>query len=156
MRGAVALLGLAHLASASTDPTYDQQKTTYLATFAPVTTHGAVPIAPFFSPEHSTDTLTELIEQATKSVDIFTPSAGSWLSACGGYVDDDGTVDDTTVCAPGCTPEEQRAETFPIFPALLNALHRGIRVRLVTNDYGTPDCNGIDIPASLNIRANHH
>lgn len=52
-------------------------------------------MAPFFSPEHSTDTLTQMIEDAEASVDIFTPSAGSWVSACGGYADDD----DAT-CAP--------------------------------------------------------
>jgi HKD family nuclease len=33
-------------------------------------------------------------------------------------------------------------ETFPIFPALLNAIRRGVRVKLLTNDYGTPTCSG--------------
>jgi len=70
-------------------------------------------------------------------MDIITPSAGSWLSECAAYVDDDATS-----CAPGCTPTEQRNETFPLFPALLNALHRGVSVRIVTNNYGLDDCAG--------------
>jgi hypothetical protein len=59
------------------------------------------------------------------------------VSACGAYVDDDGAT-----CAPGCSPSDQRADSFPVFGALLNALHRGIAVRLVSNDYGYPDCPG--------------
>jgi phosphatidylserine/phosphatidylglycerophosphate/cardiolipin synthase-like enzyme len=31
-----------------------------------------------------------------------------------------------------------RAESFPVFAALLNALHRGVAVRIVTNNYNNP------------------
>jgi phosphatidylserine/phosphatidylglycerophosphate/cardiolipin synthase-like enzyme len=31
-----------------------------------------------------------------------------------------------------------RAESFPVFTALLNALHRGVAVRIVTNNYNNP------------------
>jgi PLD-like domain len=38
----------------------------------------------------------------------------------------------------GCTPSVQRSnESFPIFPALLNALHRGVKVEIMTNYFGT-------------------
>lgn len=97
----------------------------------------SVTATPFFSPEHASDTLTYLVQNATRSIDIFTPSASSWTSECGAFTDDD-----SATCAPGCTPSQQRNETFPLFPALLNALHSGISVRILTNDYGTADCDG--------------
>lgn len=139
-RGLTLVLALVQSSSGS-DPSYDHQTVTYEATFSPVTVVGTVPIAPFFSPEHSTDTLTAMIEDAVFSVDIEIPSAGSWESACSGFSDDDAGV--AVTCTPGCTPAEQRADPFPLFSALLNALHRGVKVRIITNDYGTPDCAGI-------------
>jgi len=33
-------------------------------------------------------------------------------------------------------------ETYPVFPALINAIHRGVAVRIITNDYGLADCDG--------------
>ena len=33
-------------------------------------------------------------------------------------------------------------ESFPVFPALLNAVHRGVTVRLIINDYNTKTCSG--------------
>lgn len=42
----------------------------------------------------------------------------------------------------GCLPSETRADTFPIFAVLLNALHKGVAVRILTNDYNTEDCSG--------------
>ncbi len=43
----------------------------------------------------------------------------------------------------GCTLEDQRNEAFPVFPALLNAVHsKGISVRLLTNNYTEPTCAG--------------
>jgi hypothetical protein len=39
----------------------------------------------------------------------------------------------------GCTPSELRADTFPLWCALLNAVHRGVKVRLLTNDYTVPN-----------------
>ena len=47
----------------------------------------------------------------------------------------------------GCTLEDQYNETFPIFPALLNAIHlRGVSVRLLTNDFAVPTCKGLITP----------
>lgn len=123
----------------ATDPSYDHQNQTYAATYAPAKFTGSHTIAPFFAPEHAADTLTNLIEEADESVDISTPSASSWTSSCSGYADDDSVVES---CTPGCTPAEQKNETFPIFPALINALHRGVKIRILTNDYGSPDCPG--------------
>ena len=58
----------------------------------------------------------------------------------------------------GCDLDTQRNETFPVFPALLNAVHqKGVQVRLITNNYTQPTClnkitpldwfylNGIDV-----------
>ena len=43
----------------------------------------------------------------------------------------------------GCTLNEQRNETFPVFPALLNAMHlKQVAVRLLTNNYTQPTCGG--------------
>lgn len=128
VKAVVLVLAVIGLVSSS-DPSYDHQTETYDATYSPLVESGAsVSITPFFSPEHSTDTLVGLIEEATSSIDIYTPSASSWTSECGAYADDDGAT-----CAPGCTPAEQRNETFPLFQALLNALHANITVRIITN-----------------------
>lgn len=36
------------------------------------------------------------------------------------------------------------SEPFPIFPAVLNAIHQqGARVRMLINDYGQPTCPGM-------------
>lgn len=43
----------------------------------------------------------------------------------------------------GCAIEDQKKEAFPIFPALLNAVHqKHIKVRLLTNNYTQNTCNG--------------
>lgn len=42
----------------------------------------------------------------------------------------------------GCDIEDQQNEAFPIFPALLNAVHQGITVRLMTNNYTQTTCEG--------------
>jgi phosphatidylserine/phosphatidylglycerophosphate/cardiolipin synthase-like enzyme len=47
----------------------------------------------------------------------------------------------TDTCT-GCLASETRADTFPIFAVLLNALHKGVAVRILTNDYNTEDCAG--------------
>ncbi len=39
------------------------------------------------------------------------------------------------------------AETFPVFPAILNAVHqRGVSVKILTNNYNTPTCRGYIAP----------
>lgn len=43
----------------------------------------------------------------------------------------------------GCTPSElAEEEVFPVWQALVNALHRGIRVRIMTNDYSNVSAPG--------------
>ena len=43
----------------------------------------------------------------------------------------------------GCSLEDQHNELFPVFPVLLNAVHeKGIKVRLVTNNFTLPTCIG--------------
>ena len=47
----------------------------------------------------------------------------------------------------GCTLEDQRNESFPIFAALLNAVHlHNVSVRLLINDYYVPTCQGMIAP----------
>jgi hypothetical protein len=40
-------------------------------------------------------------------------------------------------------PSETRSDPFPIFGALLNALHSGVAVRILTDDYRVSDCEGM-------------
>ena len=43
----------------------------------------------------------------------------------------------------GCSIEQQRNESFPVFPALLNAIHdRGVKIRIITNNFTIPACEG--------------
>lgn len=43
----------------------------------------------------------------------------------------------------GCSIEDQKNEEFPIFAAILNAVHqKGIKVRLLTNNYTQTTCKG--------------
>lgn len=47
----------------------------------------------------------------------------------------------------GCAIKDQKDEAFPIFPALLNAVHqKGIKVRLMTNNYTQTTCRGMINP----------
>ena len=44
--------------------------------------------------------------------------------------------DDCGTHCTGCSIENQRNEPFPVFPALLNAIHeRGVTIRILTNNY---------------------
>ena len=43
----------------------------------------------------------------------------------------------------GCSIEQQKNESFPVFPALLNAVHeRRVKVRIITNNFTIPTCPG--------------
>ena len=85
--------------------------------------------------------IVSLIDSAKATIDIATPSFASW-SGCTPFTD-------APACTPGCSAAKQRDETFPVFPALLNAMrHRGVKVRIVTNDFSTPDCAGTLTPLS--------
>ncbi len=46
----------------------------------------------------------------------------------------------------GCTPAETRADTFPVFGLLLNAVHQGIKVRMLIPDPSLDDCAGMISP----------
>ena len=47
----------------------------------------------------------------------------------------------------GCSVEDMQNESFPLFPALLNAVHeKGLKIRLMTNDYTQPTCEGLVAP----------
>jgi phosphatidylserine/phosphatidylglycerophosphate/cardiolipin synthase-like enzyme len=116
----------------ATEPTFDHQVTTYTASHDPVDTlESKMILTPFFSPDHSIDTLVNLIDKANTSLDIMTPSIGSW-SGCS-Y---------STGSCIGCTVEAQNAEAFPAFQALLNAVHRGVAIRILTNNFNNVVCSG--------------
>ena len=144
---ALSLSALAAVVSGQSDPSFDHQTKTYKASFEPVSVQNEeMTLTPFFSPDHSIDTLVDLIDSAESTVDIETPGVSSWIGCTFG-----------NPCI-GCPVDQQSSqETFPVFPALLNAAHRGVKVRLVTNNYNDPVCadkidiltffalNGIDI-----------
>ncbi len=124
------------------DPSYDHQTVPYTTKFQPSTVPGGaaadVEVTPFFSPEYSAPTIVKLIQSAEHSIDIGTPGFSSW-SGCTPF-------DQADKCTNACTPLQQRNESFPVFQALLNAVHRGVKVRIITNDYNTPDCPGTISP----------
>ena len=124
------MLGVA----ASSDPDYDHQTETYTAHFNPVTvTDQAMTLTPFFSPDHSIDTLTNMIQAVSYGgkIDIGTPSYSSW-SSCTSY----GSCN-------GCSIADMKQEPFPMFPAILNAVHqKKATVRILTNNYNDKTCEG--------------
>ena len=115
-----ACLGLA----LSSDPCYDHQTQTYDARFKPASNcEDMCTVTPYFSPDHSLDTYISLIESATETIDIYTPGFDSW-SYCTHYKKE---CDNECI---GCTLDNQRNESFPVFPALLNAIHvKQVKVR---------------------------
>ncbi len=47
----------------------------------------------------------------------------------------------------GCTVEDQSNEPFPVFPALVNAVHtHNVTVRFLTNDFSVPTCDNLVTP----------
>lgn len=123
----VAAVGVVDVAVGQRDASFDHQAVTYVAagkaTFVD-DVDGS--ISPFFSPDTSIETFVRLIDTATTSIDVATPGFSSW-SNC------------TQFNFPliGCGVGFVRGhEAFPVFRALLNALSRGVRVRILTNDYG--------------------
>lgn len=114
------------------DPSYDHQTKTYTSVVQPKRFQDvSVTITPFFSPDHSISTLTNLVQSATQSVDIMAPGFSSW-SGCTPF----------SGCY-NCTVEQVlKTESFPIFQSLLNKVHSGVKVRILTNDYGFNLCPG--------------
>ena len=109
------------------DPPWDHQEKTYRPHFWPGKVddvEGEVEL--FWSPTGSARELSDLITNTPDHgwVDVGTPGFSSWIGCSYGG---------------GCSVEEQKYnETFPIFPALLNAIANGISVRILTNDYERP------------------
>ena len=53
----------------------------------------------------------------------------------------------------GCTIDACNEEAFPVFPALLNAINRGVTVRLLTNNYEGSTCSGLIQPLDFLVLA---
>ncbi|EDQ92303.1 uncharacterized protein MONBRDRAFT_1366, partial [Monosiga brevicollis MX1] len=114
---------------------YDHQSKTYVSSFKPLTLSGVdINVTPYFSPDHSAEMLVKIIDGAKKTLDIYTPGFSSW-QGCSPY----------SGCG-GCNVSVVAAEPFPVFPALLNAVHRGVAVRIITNDYNVHTCEGVITP----------
>jgi phosphatidylserine/phosphatidylglycerophosphate/cardiolipin synthase-like enzyme len=110
------------------DPSYDHQNVTYDATTAPVQAVASLTVTPFFSPDHSVDTQTALVQSAQNIIRIGIPGWDSWNGCT-----------DATNTSYGCTVQDQRTnESFPIFAAVLNAINQGITVQILTNNYSQP------------------
>ena len=149
---------------------WDKQTETYEEQFKPADCTDLCTVTPFFSPDTSINTYVNLIESAKKSIDIYTPSKcvlklknslhhnnimshlrtmiynttglKSWNSNCTRNTD----CPKRGSCT-GCPLEQQKKEPFPVFPALLNAIHeRGVQVRIVTNNFTFYACEGVTIP----------
>eukprot|EP00050_Salpingoeca_kvevrii_P005139 m.271757 g.271757 ORF g.271757 m.271757 type:complete len:489 (-) comp11084_c0_seq67:84-1550(-) len=134
---------LSSSSSTSEHPDYDHQRTTYRSRFPPLRMANAhLDIMPYFSPDHSVQTIVDFIDGAQHTLSVFTPGFSSW-SNCTPY---------NTDCA-GCTVPDMDREAFPVFPALLNALNRGVQVELITNNYNTPTCTGKIAPLDFLVLA---
>ena len=136
---AVLLLALSALVAASSpepDPSYDHQTKTYTQTYPAFTASPKYMTAtPYFSPDHSVDTQVKFLEAATASIDIANPSYDAWTYCS-----------TPSESCTGCLPASTRNDSFPIFAVLLNAIHRGVTVRIMSNDYGDDDCTGYISP----------
>jgi phosphatidylserine/phosphatidylglycerophosphate/cardiolipin synthase-like enzyme len=82
-------------------------------------------VTAFFSPDNSIETFVKVIDSAKSFIDVSCPGFSSW-SNC------------TQFNGPpyGCAPAYLRAnEQFPVFQALLNAAHRGVKIRMLANRF---------------------
>jgi phosphatidylserine/phosphatidylglycerophosphate/cardiolipin synthase-like enzyme len=129
-------VGCSTTSSTNGDPLYDHQVTAYTAVFSSASVYANVTVTPFFSPDWSLPLQVNLINSAQEYLDIANPEFSSW-SGC--------TYGNATGWM-GCNVTFQRnGETFPIFQAILNAIHRGVGVRLLTNLYN----NELTIPGLI-------
>ena len=92
-------------------PLMPPQTSTYKMKHNPVDVSDAASVAvtPFFSPDHSSDTITKFIDAAESTLDIGTPGFSSW-SGCTKF---SGCV--------GCSASNMSAEAFPVFQVPLRA-----------------------------------
>jgi len=114
---------------------YANQTIAYHSQFHPLELPaGSVQISAFFSPDYSASTLTSLVESAKSEVLIAIPGFSSWSGCTYGEL------------CYGCYAKDiKQKEKFPVFQALVNAIHRGVHVQIVTNDpaqYGDKQCAG--------------
>jgi len=165
MEVAYKVLGLLLIATAfqcDSQPCYDHQIDDYVAKFEVAQCNEQCTVTPFFSPDHSIDTYVDLIQSAKESIDLYTPgkkscticepSLFSSLScffsflplAATGFNSWSNCTNFSNTCnkCMGCTIEEQKEEDFPVFAALLNAVHRGVKIRMVTNNFTQTSCEG--------------
>lgn len=75
MKAELSLVVLAYLVTAANCDAscYDHQKEDYMSQFSPAACNQKCTVTPYFSPDHSLDTYLELIQAATKTIDIYTP-----------------------------------------------------------------------------------
>lgn len=118
-------------------PDYDHQNVTYESPFPPMRVTTQISMQPFFSPDTSVPTELEVIQDAKHRIDISIPSWSSW-NGCS-FPNKDGCT--------GCKAAFLRAnETFPVWRALVNAMGRGVRVRILSNKFPEPPCEGMMTP----------
>eukprot|EP00762_Andalucia_godoyi_P006615 ANDGO_04980.mRNA.1 hypothetical protein DICPUDRAFT_96740 len=123
------------------DPSFDHQTSPYTASIPVFRASGvSATVTPIFSPTDTIGTLTNMVENAKKWVVVATPGFSSWS----------GCTDWSTQKCVGCNITYARnGEEFPIFRALLNAVHRGVNVRILTNNYEQPACPGMIDPLTF-------
>ena len=127
------------------DPSFDHQTSEYRMKYRPASAPAGsdVSVRPFFSPDSSVQAVVDFVDAVPTGgrLDVGTPSFGSWsgLTPFAG-------------CTGG-TPADCSSEKFPVFQAILNAIHlRGVTVRLITNNYNSTVCDGkIDPLTFLNL-----
>eukprot|EP01028_Stygiella_incarcerata_P007845 TRINITY_DN3286_c0_g1_i1.p1 TRINITY_DN3286_c0_g1~~TRINITY_DN3286_c0_g1_i1.p1 ORF type:complete len:207 (-),score=38.17 TRINITY_DN3286_c0_g1_i1:16-636(-) len=126
-----------------THPPYDHQTVPYDMHIQPFrASNTEASVTPFFSPDDSVGMLVELIQSAESFIHVTTPGFSSW-SGCTPF------IVNSSQCL-GCSVEKVRyEEQFPVYRALLNALHKGVAVFIVTNDYEEPVCDGLITPLDL-------
>eukprot|EP00003_Mantamonas_plastica_P027278 TRINITY_DN5814_c0_g1_i1.p1 TRINITY_DN5814_c0_g1~~TRINITY_DN5814_c0_g1_i1.p1 ORF type:complete len:440 (-),score=113.94 TRINITY_DN5814_c0_g1_i1:64-1362(-) len=112
----------------------DQQTETYTCPHAPVNASGNVDLMPVFSPFQSLNVYVELVENAQSHIEIATPHFKSFIECGNSY-------------NQGCTVDVMRNNaTDPLWPALLNAIHRGVKVTVLTNACGQYPAQGLIDP----------
>ena len=116
-------------------------------------------VMPFFSPGNAIEAHISMIEDASDSIVIANPSKYNWLLLLYLYIfctlkiliafeswnktctRHHGSCNEENVCT-GCSLEETHKESFPIFTALLNAVHfKKLSVKILTNNYSVETCD---------------
>eukprot|EP01104_Vermistella_antarctica_P013541 TRINITY_DN4118_c0_g2_i1.p1 TRINITY_DN4118_c0_g2~~TRINITY_DN4118_c0_g2_i1.p1 ORF type:complete len:571 (+),score=133.48 TRINITY_DN4118_c0_g2_i1:193-1713(+) len=123
------------------DPVFDHQNVTYYPHLKPLSTRTEMNISTFFSPDTSLPTYMDLVAKATSSITVGTPGFSSW-SGCTNW--------DVNSTNNGCNVYFQRnQEEFPLFVGLLNAVNKGLSVRILTNNYQQPPGYGLIDPLTF-------